>query len=300
MLFSDDNLRCVKTKLLDISYFDFPGKSDDANTVLLFHGWPDDPHTWAPVASSLQSVGWRIVAPYLRGFGPTVFRQDDTLRYADPVTLMHDALDLADALNLRTFAVVGHDWGARVAYTLACLYPDRVSHCAAFSIGWGGGNSAIPLEPRQIQAFWYQWFIGLGRGHELLADTHKLTSHIWNEWCIARKPDAVTINRLAKCFENPDWIKVVEHYYSVRWGLSAPDPAHSDQTESVTRYQTIKVPTLCIHGRLDPCVSPGSSESKEQYFSGFYERILLDSVGHFPQFEAPEVTSRVLLKFFGL
>ena len=298
MLFPDRNLHTVTTDALEIAYFDLPGQSDSTKTALLLHGWPDDPHTWAPVAARLQNAGWRVVVPYLRGFGRTRFLVDDRDRYADPVTLTRDALDLADALNLKSFAIGGHDWGARVAYVLACLYPYRVSHCAALSIGWGVSKPPAPLDLRQIQAFWYQWFIGLGRGHELLADTHKLAAHFWNEWCIARKPDVALISRLAKCFENPDWIKVVEHYYNVRWGLSPPDQAVNDLTKRVAGHQTIDVPTLCIHGQSDPCVLPSASASKEKFFSGYYERVLLEGVGHFPQFEAPEETSQLLLEFF--
>jgi len=132
----------VTTPLLRIAYE--TGGPDDGAPVLLLHGWPDDATTYGKVAPALNAAGFRTVTPWLRGFGETAFLSKETIRSGEMVAMAQDALDLADALNLKTFAVVGHDWGARIAYALAILAPERVERIVAMSVGWQPGPLPTP------------------------------------------------------------------------------------------------------------------------------------------------------------
>src|SRR2546423_2327802 len=128
------DLKFIRTPLLEIAFED--NGPQDGLPVLLLHGWPDAPRGWRGVAQALLAAGWRTIIPYLRGLPPTRFLSQSTPRVGAAVALAHDAIELADALGLERFAVVGHDWGARTAYTMAALFPERLSALAALSLGY--------------------------------------------------------------------------------------------------------------------------------------------------------------------
>ena len=152
----------ARTGVLEISY-EIGGPANGAPLMLL-HGWPDDVRGWRRSAEFLQVRGWRTVTPYLRGFGPTHFLADAAIRDGRGVALAQDAIDLADALGLQTFAVAGHDWGARAAYTLAALFPQRIRAIAGIALAYQPGG-AFNLPPfSQARRFWYQWFLALDGG----------------------------------------------------------------------------------------------------------------------------------------
>src|ERR1700679_3413616 len=149
-------MKTVRTERLEIAFED--GGPPDGTPVLLLHGWPDAPRGWARVASGLHQKGWRTITPYLRGSGPTRFLSADTPRVGTGVALAQDAIDLADHLRLEHFAVVGHDWGARVGSTLAALFPERLTALTALSLAYQPhGVFSIP-DFQQSRRFWYQWF----------------------------------------------------------------------------------------------------------------------------------------------
>src|SRR5262245_3628160 len=137
-----------ETPLLRIAYE--AGGPQDGAPVLLLHDWPDDASTFDAVAPALHRAGWQTFAPWLRGFGQTRFLSPHTMRSGEIAAMAQDALDFADALGLARFAVVGHDWGARIAYLLASVVPERISHCAAMSLGWQPGAFALRSEERRV------------------------------------------------------------------------------------------------------------------------------------------------------
>ena len=155
-------MRSIRTDVLEIAFED--GGPEQGPPVLLLHGWPDAPRGWNGVASSLQAQGWRTIVPYLRGFGPTQFRSPSTPRIGAAVAMTQDAIDLADALDLERFAVVGHDWGARIAYTLAALFPERVTAVAAMALGYQPRGVFRVPDYAQSKRFWYQWFMCIEEG----------------------------------------------------------------------------------------------------------------------------------------
>ena len=135
--------------------------------VLLLHGWPDDPSTFDHVLPALVQAGFQTFAPWLRGFGPTRFLSDETMRSGQIVAMAQDVLDFAEAIGIDQFAVIGHDWGARIAYVLASLFPERVTRCVAISVPWQPGPLKTPSF-EQARAYWYQWFMATERGEEMV------------------------------------------------------------------------------------------------------------------------------------
>lgn len=287
----------IQTPTLSIGC-EISGPADGAPVILL-HGWPDDVRTWDAVLPALHRIGRRTIVPYLRGCGATCFRKADSLRSGQLAALGQDVIDLADALKLERFAVIGHDWGARAAYITSCLLGgSRVSHCVALSVGWGTNDPDQPLALRQVQNYWYHWYMALDRGAALVRnDRRALTRHIWTIWSPDRAFCEAEFDRTAASFDNPDWADVVLHSYRVRWGLADTDPALAPVEARLAQSPEIAVPTLVIHGGGDPCNDPATSDGKERFFTGPYRRIVLDRVGHFPQREAPDAVGAAIGAF---
>jgi len=293
--------RFVDTSLLRVGY-EVAGPHEGF-PVILVHGWPDDVRTWDAVLPSLHEAGYRTYAPWLRGYGPTEFLRDDTFRSGQLVALGQDVVEFAAALGLGRHALVGHDWGSRAAYIASTLNAENIAASVALSVGYGTNLPHQALSYRQTQNYWYHWLMATPRGEKVVReDRRAFTRHIWNEWFVAYTPDAAEFERTAVSFDNSAWADVVLHSYRVRWGHAAPDPRYGGLEAQFDPAPIQSVPTLTLHGALDPVNSPQMSEGKEAYFSGSYERRLIDGAGHFPQRErAPETAQQVVawLRRFG-
>jgi pimeloyl-ACP methyl ester carboxylesterase len=286
----------AETPLLDIAY-EASGPEGGTPAILL-HGWPDDVRTWDRIAPALAAAGWRVFVPYLRGYGPTRFRSDATMRSGQLSALGKDLLDFADALGLGRFTVVGHDWGARAAYIAAALAPERVRRCVALSVGWGSNDPKQPLSLRQARNYWYHWFMALERGAEQVrADGKAFARCLWETWSPPGWFSDDALAATARSFENPDWAAVTLHSYRHRWGLADGDPAYAALEARLLPTPAIGVPTLVIHGGADGANDPSTSAGRERLFSGRYERRVLDGIGHFPQREAPAAVIDAILAF---
>lgn len=283
-------IRFVDTSLLRIGY-EVAGPSNGLPVVLL-HGWPDDVRTWDALLPSLHAAGYRTYAPWLRGYGATQFLRPDTLRSGQIVALGQDAADFAKTLNLGRHALVGHDWGARAAYVASTLNEAQVCACVTLSAGYGS-NSPPKLSLRQAHAYWYQWLMATPRGEKMLReDRRAFARYIWDEWFIAYKPGAAEFERTATAFDNRDWPEVVLHYYRARWGHIESDPRYAELEARFDPPPVQAVPTLTLHGARDPVNLLQSSEDRQGYFSGAYERHLIEGVGHFPQRENASQTAQ--------
>jgi pimeloyl-ACP methyl ester carboxylesterase len=289
-------LQTFSTPLLEIGC-EISGPQAGAPVILL-HGWPDSVRTWDRVLPNLHACGMRTFVPYLRGCGATRFRDGASFRSGQLVALAQDVLDLARALGLERCSLVGHDWGARAAYLASCLEPERVDRCVALSVGYGTNDPEQVLALNQVQNYWYHWYMALERGAELVRDDrHAFTRYIWSIWNPAWEISEEEFAATARSFDNPDWADVVLHSYRVRWGLAPADPHYATAEARVREAPTIRVPTSVIHGGADPCNDPATSEGKERFFTGGYERTLLDGVGHFPQRQAHEAVSAAIVAF---
>jgi pimeloyl-ACP methyl ester carboxylesterase len=164
------------------------------------------------------------------------------------------------------------------------------------SVGYGTNSPGQKLSYPQTQNYWYHWLMATPRGEALVHDDRRaFTRHIWNEWFAAYQPDAAEFERTAAAFDNPDWAAVVVHSYRVRWNHAAADPHFAELERRFDPAPQQEVPTLTLHGALDPVNAPSSSEGKQAFFAGPYERRLIDGAGHFPQRERSAETVRHLL-----
>jgi pimeloyl-ACP methyl ester carboxylesterase len=285
----------IDTPTLSVAYE--VGGPPDGAPVLLLHGWPDDVRTYDHVVPVLHAAGFRTIAPYLRGFGETSFLSTDTMRSGEIVAMAQDAIDLVDALKLEKFAVIGHDWGARIVYALSLVIPQRLARMVTMSVGWQPGELPTP-SLKQARAYWYQWFLATKRGRQIVESDRKAFARIlWDRWSPCGWYDESDFERTSKSFENPDWPEITWHSYSVRWDEANKDQRYGVLDHLVATAQSISVPTIMIHGGSDAATLPESTEGKEKYFTGGYARHVIPDVGHFPTREAPEAVNKLIMDF---
>lgn len=291
-------MNSVRTDLLEISYEQ--SGPNAGRPVLLLHGWPDSPRGWRSVAGHLQAEGWRTIIPYLRGSHPTRFLHDSTPRFAGAVALAQDAFDLANALKLDRFFVVGHDWGARTAYTMAALFPERLTAIAALSVGYQPRGIFKLPDFAQSRRFWYQWFQCIDKGAEAVRKDPVGFARIqWDTWSPPGWFDEAEFLATAESFRGPDWAAITLNAYRSRW-LSEEDndQRYNSLQEKVSNTERLSIPTLMIQGQSDFCDAPTESEGLEKFFTRDYRRILIDEVGHFPHREAPAPVAAEVARFF--
>lgn len=286
----------VRTPLLEIAYE--VGGPEDGSPVFLLHGWPDDVRTFDGVRPALHAAGFRTYVPWLRGFGPTRFVSTATRRSGQIAAMAQDILDFADGLAMNRVRIVGHDWGARIAYFLAAIEPVRVERMITMSAGWDPGPWKTPGLP-QARNFWYQWFMCTERGADVVRHQGKEFARFqWQTWSPPDWFDESAFATTARSFENPDWPDITLHSYRVRWDVADPDPRYTELELRQLAVTNITVPTLLIHGAEDRCVAASTSEGKEEHFTAEYQRRVLPGVGHFPTREAPATVAELILKFF--
>ena len=294
------DLQRVLTPTLDLAYRVYEPTKASGPPVVLLHGWPDSPRTWQHLAPHLASHGRRVIVPWLRGFGPTRFRRDDTPRSGQFSALAQDLIDLADALGLQTFDLVGHDWGARAAYSAALLWPQRIARCVAISVAWGTNQPSQALSYEQSRNYWYHWFMHLPRGQQAVReDGAALARFLWQTWSPAWAFDEAEFAATAADFENPDWAEVTLHSYTHRWGSAPADPRHAALDERLRTQTQIAVPTLHIHGAQDGANGLATAQGKAGHFTGGYDLAVLEGCGHFPQREDPVQVNRLVVEFLG-
>ena len=279
-------IQSVRTNVLDIAYEE-AGPTAGA-TIILVHGWPDSVRTWDSVVPVLVDAGYRCLMPYLRGCGPTRFLGSSTRRSGQATALAQDLKDFVDALQLKQFVLVGHDWGAFASYLFAANWPEQVQRLIVLSVGYGINNpNHLPALP-QTQAFWYQWFFQTQQAPLALErDRRAFCQFIWQQWMAPGHFDQQQFEATVSAWDNPDWVAVTLHYYRHRWGNVLGDPQYDTLEVSRLLPPPIRVPTCLIHGAQDGCILPATTEGKEGLFTAGYERRLLPNVGHFPQREQP-------------
>jgi pimeloyl-ACP methyl ester carboxylesterase len=262
----------------------------DGSEVLLLHGWPYDIHSYADVAPLLAAAGFRVIVPYLRGYGTTRFRDPATPRNGQPAALAVDTIALLDALGVRSAILTGFDWGARTAAIIAALWPERCKALVSVSgylIGSPEANRA-PLPPKDELAWWYQFYFATERGRLGYEKYRRgFARLIWElaspKWVF----DDATFDRTAVALDNPDHVSVVIHSYRWRLGLAEGEPRHDTLERRLRASPVIDVPTVTIEGDANGAPHPESSAYASK-FKGMYEhRVIRGGIGHNLPQEAP-------------
>ncbi len=285
----------IRTSFLDVSYRD--DGPQDAPVILLLHGWPDDNSTWDGIIPVLNDAGLRTIAPMARGFGDTRFLSPNTPRTGNTAVLALDAIDILDGLDVKTFSIAGHDWGANMAEMLAVGWPDRVKRIAMLSAPRLGGLATPPFWHARLQ--WYHWFQATKRGAEAVRQDPKGFARImWETWSPKSWFNEAVFERVAVSFNNPDWVDVTLHSYRSRWDEAEPDPASKWLDDKVKATKILALPAIFFQGELDGVNPPEATKNVAEKFTGPFERILIPGAGHFATREAPaEVASRLAKHF---
>jgi pimeloyl-ACP methyl ester carboxylesterase len=284
-------VRQIDAGLLDVGYVEV-GPSDGQPVVLL-HGWPYDIHSYAEAAPALGAAGYRVVVPYLRGYGTTRFLRDaaDAPRNGQQAALAIDAIDLMDALGIESAIVAGFDWGARTADIVAALWPERCKALVSVSgylIGSQEVNEA-PLPPAAELSWWYQFYFATERGRAGYDRYRReFAKLIWHSASPRWNFDDATFDRSAPAFDNPDHVDIVIHNYRWRLGVAPGEPKYDELEKQLATSPVITVPTITLEGDANgaPHPDPGAYAAK---FSGVYlHRSIAGGVGHNLPQEAPE------------
>ena len=257
--------------------------------VVLAHGFPYDVHAYDAVVPRLARAGARVIVPYLRGFGPTRFISDDTMRSGQQAALGRDLIDLLDALGIRSAILAGYDWGGCASCVASALWPERVTGLVSYA-----GYDIIDVErlehalpPALEQVSWYQHLFQSERGRECLTEHRReLCRILWEQWSPGWQFDDATFERTAKSFDNPDFVDVVIHCYRFCFGSSAGDPALASLEERLAKKPRIGVPSLTLDGTRDP-LKPGGTANHAAMFTARHEHRVVES-GHNLPWEVPD------------
>jgi pimeloyl-ACP methyl ester carboxylesterase len=288
----------VQTSALSIAYEDSgePG----GFPIILLHGFPDDVRAFDGVVPPLVKAGYRVVVPYLRGYGPTKFLDPAAPRMAQQAAIGQDLIDLADALRLPRFAVSGYDWGGRAAAIASALHPGRVR--AAVLSGYAIQNTVAPSPPSAPDSehrIWYQYYFNTERGRAgLQANRRAICRYLWQTWSPSWRFSDDTYNRTAASFDNPDFVDVVIHSYRHRIGNAPGEPRFRSMEEQLAKRPQIQVPTILLLGADDGVGRPSAdvTPADRAGFASLVARRLVPGVGHFMPREKPDEVSSALLE----
>lgn len=257
--------------------------------VILLHGFPYDVWAFDEVVAPLTDDGAFVVTPYLRGFGPTRFRDDDTIRSGQQAALGQDLLDLMDALGIERAVLGGYDWGGRAACIVAALWPERVAGLVSVD-GYNIqnlGHANEPAPPEWEQTYWYQYYFHSERGRRGLdGNRDELCELLWRTWSPTWDGAAAAFPASAASLHNPDFVEVVIHSYRHRFGLIEGDPRYQAIEDRLAGEPLISVPTVVLESGADGIHGPSATGDRDA-FTGPYDHRLLPGIGHNVPQEAP-------------
>jgi pimeloyl-ACP methyl ester carboxylesterase len=289
-------LKQINAGLLNVGYAEAgpPG----GPPIILLHGWPYDIHSFVDVAPQLASAGYRVIVPYLRGYGPTRFLASDTVRNGEPAALASDILDLMDALKIGKATIAGFDWGARTANIIAALWPERCKAMVSVSgylIGSQESGKA-PLSPQAELQWWYQFYFATERGEQGYAkNRHDFSRLIWQlaspKWAF----DDATFDRSAQAFANPDHVAVVIHNYRWRLDLAKGEAKYDELEKKLAAFPAISVPTITMEGDANGAPHPPPSAYATRFTGKYEHRDITGGIGHNLPQEAPRAFAQAVI-----
>jgi pimeloyl-ACP methyl ester carboxylesterase len=293
-------LKQINAGLLNVGYVE--AGPADGPAVILLHGWPYDIHSYVDVTPLLASAGYRVIVPYLRGYGTTRFLSSQTFRNGQPSAVAVDIIDLMDALKIEKAVIAGFDWGARTADIIAALWPERckgIVSVSGYLIGTPESNKK-PLPPKAELEWWYQFYFATERGRDGYAEyRHDFAKLIWQTASPKWGFDDATFNRSAASFDNPDHVAIVIHNYRWRLGLAKGESRYDALEKRLAEGPVITVPAITLEGDANGAPH-GSAASYRQKFSGKYEhRTITGGVGHNLPQEAPQAFAQAVIDVDG-
>jgi len=286
-------IKHVRTATLAIAY----EESGEGAPVILLHGFPYDPRAFDEMLPLLS--GCRVIVPYLRGYGPTRFLSNDTMRSGEQAALGNDLNEMIQVLGLTNTVLAGYDWGGRAACIVAALWPERVRGlvtCGGYNMHDVAG-SAKPASAEQEHRYWYQYYFHTERGRAGLTENRRgIAKLLWKLWSPNWKFDDATFERTAGSFDNPDFVDVVIHSYRVRYGYVPGDPALAAIERRLAAKPLIGVPAITLQGEAPGTTPPETSAGHARFFTGPYARRTIPLVGHNVPQEAPRETARAVME----
>ncbi len=292
--------KTVETPTLEIAYLE--AGPADGPPVILLHGWPSDPHDWDAVVPPLAAAGCRVLTPWLRGYGPTRFRDPATPRSGQQAALGADLRDFMNALGIGQAILGGYDWGGRAACVVAALWPERARGLVSIT---GYNIQNIPQSGQPASAvtelrYWYQWYFNTERGRAgLRANRRDLARLLWRLWSPNWKFDDATFERTAASFDNDDFVDVTIQSYRHRYINAPGDPILEELETRLAAQPAIDVPTIVLHGEADGVDPPENSERDAPHFAARYERRVIPVAGHFLSRETPDPVVQAVRDLLG-
>jgi pimeloyl-ACP methyl ester carboxylesterase len=266
--------------------------------VILLHGWPYDIHSFEQVAPDLAAKGYRVLVPYVRGYGQTRFLSAQTPRNAQPTALASDVIAFMDALHVRRAVLAGFDWGARTADIVAALWPERVKALVSVSGYLISSQEAAkaPLPPSAELQWWYQYYFATPRGQAgYEQNRHAFAKLIWQTASPSWAFDDATFERSAKALDNPDHVAITVHNYRWRLGLALGETRYDPLEAKLATFPSITVPTITLEGDANGAPHP-PAEAYAQRFTGKYEyRLISGGIGHNLPQEAPQAFAKAVV-----
>jgi pimeloyl-ACP methyl ester carboxylesterase len=291
-------IKQIDAGLLNVGYAE-AGPADGPAVVLL-HGWPYDIHSYVDVAPLLAAKGYRVIVPFLRGYGSTRFLSSTTFRNGQQAVVALDVIALMDALKIRRAIVGGFDWGARTACIVAALWPERCKALVSVS-GYLIGNRAAalkPLPPKAELGWWYQYYFATQNGVlGYTANRYDFNKLIWSIVSPTWKFDDATYDRTAAAFNNPDHVAIVIHDYRWRISVAQGEPKYDDLEARLAAGPLITVPSITISSDFDGANAGGAAYAAK--FTGTYSHRIFTGIGHDVPQEAPQEFAQSIIDVDG-
>jgi pimeloyl-ACP methyl ester carboxylesterase len=289
-------LKQIDAGVLNVGYAE--AGPADGPAVLLLHGWPYDIHSYVDVAPLLASAGYRVIVPYLRGYGTTRFLSNETARNGQPSVVAVDTIALMDALKIEKPTIAGFDWGARTANIIAALWPERCKAMVSVSGYLIGSQESgkMPLPPKAELEWWYQFYFATERGRAGYDKyRHDFAKLIWQLASPKWDFDDVTFDRSAASFDNLDHVSIVIHNYRWRLGLAAGEPKYDDLDKRLAEAPVITVPTITLEGDANGAPHPDASSYAKKFSGKYAHRNIEGGVGHNLPQEAPQAFAQAVV-----
>lgn len=284
-----DQVKQVNAGVLNVGYVDIGPR--DGKAVILLHGWPYDIHSYARVAPQLAAKGYRVIVPYLRGYGSTRFLSAATPRNGQPSAMAADVVALMDTLGIKRAVFAGFDWGARTADIVAALWPERVTSLVSVS-GYLIGSQALgkqPLPPQAEQQWWYQFYFATERGRAGYAkNTHDFARLIWQQASPGWSFSETSFRQAAAALDNPDHVAITISNYRWRLGLEKGESRYDTYERKLAALPVISVPTITIEGDNNGAPHPAPATYRAKFSGKYQHRTFSGNIGHNPPAEAPD------------